>query len=277
MCLHTWGCASSWTRFCGPQSLKETFQLQSFSSTYGTFQISRKFPSPSPCFLTVSKGIKENFTITASNDRKITISAKVCRKISWQRQPITFEFPPAVSLFLLANLWAVSGGSELRARTTHAFQFSVSSLLTLCPRGGLTFPLSNGRFPFANCRIWNEISFSVFPRFVDTICSHFQKKRFVRSQVCRTSPNKSALESTKYDASNGGSNFEIQPLGTDLVSFEVARLPQNWINKNLSRKFLTIWWPDDFKRDDIGPKWLDLDDWPIVGDAKVVTFQRTSN
>ena len=61
-----------------------------------------------------------------------------------------------------------------------------------------------------------------------TFCSHFQKKCFIRSRVCRTAPNQSALESTDPGASSDGSNFEIQPLGIDLVSFEVARLPQNW-------------------------------------------------
>ena len=43
----------------------------------------------------------------------------------------------------------------------------------------------------------------------------------------RTAPNQIALESNDPGASNGGSNFEIQPLGAELESFEVARLPQN--------------------------------------------------
>ena len=34
---------------------------------------------------------------------------------------------------------------------------------------------------------------------------------------------RSALKSTDPGASNGGSNFEIRPLGADLASFEVAR------------------------------------------------------
>ena len=63
---------------------------------------------------------------------------------------------------------------------------------------------------------------SVLLRLVDTFCSHFQKKCFVRSQVCRMVLIRSALESTDPGASNGGSNFEFQPLGVNLVSFEVS-------------------------------------------------------
>ena len=37
---------------------------------------------------------------------------------------------------------------------------------------------------------------------------------------------RSALKSTDPGASNGGANFEIRPLGADLVSFEVARLSE---------------------------------------------------
>ena len=50
--------------------------------------------------------------------------------------------------------------------------------------------------------------------------------------MCRTAPNQSALESTDPGALNGESNFEIKPLGADLVSFEVAKfatkLEINW-------------------------------------------------
>ena len=35
-----------------------------------------------------------------------------------------------------------------------------------------------------------------------------------------------ALKSTDPGASNGGPNFEIRPVEADLVSFEVARLPE---------------------------------------------------
>ena len=58
-----------------------------------------------------------------------------------------------------------------------------------------------------------------------TLCGHillqFSEQVF-RSQVCRTAPNQSALESTDTGASSSGSNFEIQCIGTDLVSFEKA-------------------------------------------------------
>ena len=52
--------------------------------------------------------------------------------------------------------------------------------------------------------------------------SHFQEKCFIRFQVCRTALIYSALENTDPGASNSGSNFEIQPLGADLMGFEVA-------------------------------------------------------
>ena len=53
---------------------------------------------------------------------------------------------------------------------------------------------------------------------------HFQKKCFRSSQVCRTAPKQSALESSDPGAFNGGLNFEILPLEVDLVSFEMARM-----------------------------------------------------
>ena len=51
--------------------------------------------------------------------------------------------------------------------------------------------------------------------------------KHTRSQVCRVASNQSALETSDPGASNGGSNVEIRPHGADLVSLEVARLPQN--------------------------------------------------
>lgn len=66
--------------------------------------------------------------------------------------------------------------------------------------------------------------------FSGTFYPHFQKKCFIRSQVCLTAPNQSALESANLGALNGGSNFEIQPHGADLTSFEAARLPKLEIN-----------------------------------------------
>ena len=52
----------------------------------------------------------------------------------------------------------------------------------------------------------------------------------MRSQMCRTASNQSALESIDPGVSIGGSNFEIRPLGADLVAFEVHRL---WIFSTL--------------------------------------------
>ena len=68
---------------------------------------------------------------------------------------------------------------------------------------------------------------SLLKRFVDRLHSHFQKKGILRSPMCLTyaTPNQSALESTDSSASSGGSNFQVQLLGADLVTFETAELP----------------------------------------------------
>ena len=92
-------------------------------------------------------------------------------------------------------------------------------------------------------------------------CSAFHKMWATRFRVCRTAPNPSALESPDTGTLHSGSNFEIKVLGTDLVSFEVVNLPQNWrlIDKNLSRKYEIILWPTDhFKRDEIGSNDFDF-------------------
>ena len=44
--------------------------------------------------------------------------------------------------------------------------------------------------------------------------------------MCRKMLIQSALKSTDPGASNGGSNIGIRPLEADLVSFEVARMPE---------------------------------------------------
>jgi hypothetical protein len=50
---------------------------------------------------------------------------------------------------------------------------------------------------------------------------------------------RSALKSTDPGAFNGRSNFEIRPLEADLVSFEVARMPEKrvrfWQNSKMSQ------------------------------------------
>ena len=60
---------------------------------------------------------------------------------------------------------------------------------------------------------------------------------------------------------------------------QTSKSNKNWklVDKNLLRKYLIIWWSGDFKRDEISPKWLDLDVWLIVECATAETFQRTSN
>ena len=62
--------------------------------------------------------------------------------------------------------------------------------------------------------------------FVDTFCSQFQKMRITGLQTHLKILIRSTLKSTDPGASNGGSNFEIRPLEADLVSFEVAMLPE---------------------------------------------------
>ena len=49
---------------------------------------------------------------------------------------------------------------------------------------------------------------------------------FLFPQKSRQAVIRSALKSIDPGAANGGSNFEIRPLEADLVSFEVARLPE---------------------------------------------------
>ena len=44
--------------------------------------------------------------------------------------------------------------------------------------------------------------------------------------MCRRILIRSALKSSDLCASNGGPNFEIRPLEADLVSFEMAKLPE---------------------------------------------------
>ena len=105
---------------------------------------------------------------------------------------------------------------------------------------------------FRNSRsVWH---FKFHPPFCGPI---FGKKIFIRSQVCRTALIRSALESTDPAVSNGASIFEIQPLGADLVSFEVTtKVEINW-QKSL-QKILNYSVPGDFKYDETGPRWLDL-------------------
>ena len=78
---------------------------------------------------------------------------------------------------------------------------------------------------------------SVLRPLFATLWTHFAPKiRFllnlyrmfpIRSQVCRTSLIQSALESPDLGASNGGQNVEIRPLGTNLVTVEIAGAPNN--------------------------------------------------
>ena len=99
-------------------------------------------------------------------------------------------------------------------------------------------PQTRLSFPQNNRILTQTAGQSVLRQFVDTVCGYFQKKCTVRSRVCRTALNQSALESTNPGASNGGSNFEIKAFGADLVDFEVTRLPQIWelIDRSFSRK-----------------------------------------
>ena len=59
-----------------------------------------------------------------------------------------------------------------------------------------------------------------------------------RSWVCRTALIRSALESPDLGAFNDGSNVEIRPLGTDLITFEVAFWRDFY---QLTSNFVPIW------------------------------------
>ena len=53
------------------------------------------------------------------------------------------------------------------------------------------------------------------------------KVLFTRSQICCTALIRSALESPDPGAPIGGSDVQIRPLGSNLVTFEVTEMPQN--------------------------------------------------
>ena len=55
----------------------------------------------------------------------------------------------------------------------------------------------------------------------DTPPPYSEEKCFMRSKMCNSASNQSALENSHRSARNDGFSFEIQPLGADLASFEV--------------------------------------------------------
>ena len=55
----------------------------------------------------------------------------------------------------------------------------------------------------------------------------FHKKRFTRSQMCRTALIHTALKGSDPGASNGGANVEMEPRGAVLITFKVVELLQN--------------------------------------------------
>ena len=70
-----------------------------------------------------------------------------------------------------------------------------------------------------------------------------------------------ALESSDIGAPSGGSDVGIRPLGTDLITFEMAEMPKNMI---FLSTFLPIpnpipWQSDNFNSHEVGPKLSDFD------------------
>ena len=70
---------------------------------------------------------------------------------------------------------------------------------------------------------------SVLRHFVVPFYSHFRKTLITGTQTCRTALIWSALESTDPGAFNGGPSVRIWPFESDLVTFEITRLPCNWV------------------------------------------------
>ena len=73
---------------------------------------------------------------------------------------------------------------------------------------------------------FNFYASQVLRNFVETFWFQFQKKCFRGFQTRHETLIRSALKSIDPGASNGGSNFEIRPLEAELVSVEVARIPE---------------------------------------------------
>ena len=93
--------------------------------------------------------------------------------------------------------------------------------------------------------------------------------------MCRTPLIRSASESSDVGASDEPderSNFEIEPLGTDLVGFQVVWTPNN---SKFLRDVRILWHPPHFKDHHIGSKRLKFTVWPTAGRARVGGFQRT--
>ena len=61
-----------------------------------------------------------------------------------------------------------------------------------------------------------------------TCCSYFQKKYFMCSQACRTTPDQHALESTDPYVSNGGSNFQNPTTWSRSKEFLNGQVATKW-------------------------------------------------
>ena len=100
---------------------------------------------------------------------------------------------------------------------------------------------------------------ATFLAFVVTFCFKFGV--FAWNSEMRPYNFPTALQSTNIGGSNGGLNFEIRPLGADLIEFEIAELSKK-------REFLSTFLPipnpisgqpHHFKSYEVGPKGLDFD------------------
>ena len=95
----------------------------------------------------------------------------------------------------------------------------------------------------------------------------FQKKYPTRAQVCRTVLIRSALETPDLGTLNDGSNVEVRPLETDVVTFEVGGASNN-------PEFHGEMFVKYFKTHQFGSKLFEFEVWPTVGCTRVSTFQR---
>ena len=90
-------------------------------------------------------------------------------------------------------------------------------------------PMDSGRKGRVFLYFWARSARSRVQSVLLAFCGHpFSEKMLIRSE----------LEISDAGGSNGGSNFEIRPLEADLVSFEVAMLPEK--RARLSRFELKI-------------------------------------
>ena len=132
-----------------------------------------------------------------------------------------------------------SCGDRQRATRNYRYEMGANNSLRQSKRNSAAVSFSNlNRNRLARQILNPTIIFANFPKEIpmilgnspvrnfENICSHFQKKYFMWPRMRHETLIQSAMESSDDGAFDGGSNFGIQALGADLVSFEVAKRPQ---------------------------------------------------